>query len=182
MSTEEEQAQVRDWLNKAPFDDPKAQAAHPTFSYENWFKEGRALPHSAEILTEVLEQEKLDKPSGNGMRIAYALGWIGGKRKREIDALLRALGSKDGTLRVEAVSALGRLGGASEVPTLEKLLTDEKEDANVRANACLSIGRLGVLASEKLLRDTLEGSNPFLAKCAEEALRLLAASGAKGGK
>ena len=125
-----------------------------------------------ETLVELLEQEDLMHPSGNGMRAAYALGWIGDKSKRVVDVLLRSLGSKDVALRVEATAALGRQGDASVLPALEKLLTDKKEDVNVRANACIAIGRLRVPSSEVLLRQTLHDSDPFLVRCAEEALRL----------
>lgn len=162
---------VKVWLMKAPFDDP-TRARDPNFSYEDWFDEGRTLPQSVEILIELLEKEDLQEPSGDGMRTAYALGWIGDKRKPAIDALLRGLGSKDVAFRVEAVAALGRLGDKSVLPNLEQLLSDEKEDVNVRANACISIGRLGVPSSETLLRDMLNDSDPFLVQCAEEALRL----------
>ena len=163
---------VREWLMKAPFDDPGASTA-PDFSYENWFEEGRSLPKSTEILIEFLEQEDLDHPSGDGMRIAYALGWIGEKKKDAVDALLRSLNSKDIALRVEATAALGRLGDASVLPTLEMLLKDPKEDINVRANACISIGRLGYDSSEPLLRNTMRDSDPFLVRCAEKALGML---------
>lgn len=174
MKTDSQHTRVREWLMKAPFDNPQALAA-PDFSYEDWFNEGRALPQSVDILIEFLEQEDLDKPSGDGMRIAYALGWIGDKRKqRAIDALLRALDSKDITLRIEAVAALGRIGDISVLPILEKLLMDNNEDVNVRANACISIGRLGITSSEELLRNMLNDNDPFLVQCAEEALRLLA--------
>ncbi len=161
------------WLMKAPFDDP-TRATDRNFTYDGWFDEGRAIPRSVEILIEMLEEEDLERPSGMGMRTAYALGWIGDGRKRAIDALLRGLDSKDVAFRVEAAAALGRLGDTSALSKLEELLTDEEEDINVRANACISIGRLGVPSSEKILRDTLNHSNPFLAKCAEEALRLFA--------
>jgi hypothetical protein len=165
---------VLDWLKEAPLTDPILMRLRGNFSYEDWFVRGRSLPNSIETLIELLEQEDLTHPSGNGMRAAYALGWIGDKRRRGVDALLRSLGSKDVTLRVEATSALGRQGDASVLPTLEKLLTNKKEDINVRANACIAIGRLRVPSSEVLLRQTLHDSDPFLVRCAEEALRLYA--------
>ncbi len=182
MPTENERASVREWLMKAPFDDPQALAAQPNFSYEDWFKEGRALPQGVELLTELLERETLKQPSGNGMRVAYAMGWVGDRQKRAIDALLRALGSNDVTLRIEAAAALGRLGDPGVLPVLKKLLTNEKEDVNVRANACIAIGQLGVPTSEKLLRDTLKDSNPSLVCSAEEALRLHGAGKPPSGK
>lgn len=163
---------VLDWLKEAPFSDPNLMELKPNFSYEDWFARGRSLPGSIETLIELLEQEDLMHPSGNGMRAAYALGWIGDRSKRVVDVLLRSLGSKDVALRVEATAALGRQGDASVLPTLEKLLADKKDDVNVRANACIAIGRLRVPSSEALLRQTLHDSDPFLVRCAEEALRL----------
>ena len=173
MPTENARIKVQRWLAEAPFDDPKALAARPNFSYEEWFERGRSLPESVATLVELLQREDLAHPSGNGMRTAYALGWIGDKRRSVVDALLRCLGSKDATLRAEAAAALGRQGDATVLPTLEKLLTNKAEEVNVRANACIAIGRLRVPSSEALLKQTLHDSDPFLVRCAEEALRLL---------
>jgi HEAT repeats len=179
MATYGQRERVLEWVRKAPFDDIRAQAARPNFSYEKWFEEGRALPAATEALVELLEKEILEYPSGDGMRISYALGWIGDKRPSAIKALVRALGSKDITLRVEAVAALGRLGDPSVLPLLERLLRDQNEDINVRGNACISIGRLGVPSSEGLLRDTLNDPSPFLVRCAEEGLKKLHAGGSQ---
>ena len=167
---------VLSWVQEAPFSDPAKMRLHPNFSYDDWFVRGRALPHIMETLIDLLEREDLEHPSGDGMRIAYALGWLGDKRTRGVKALLRALDSKDITLRIEAASALGRQGDASVLPTLEKLLSDENEDINVRANACIALGRIGSPSSEPLLRQTLHARDPFLVSCAQEALRLLGAT------
>lgn len=167
---------VLDWVREAPFSDPVRLRAHPNFSYDDWFARGRALPRAVETLIALLEREDHEHPSGDGMRLAYALGWIGDKRRRGVDALLRALGSRDLTLRTEAASALGRQGDVTVLPTLEHLLTNENEDINVRANACVALGRLGVRSAEGLLRQTLSSQNSFLVACAQEALRLLDAS------
>ncbi|WP_395857005.1 HEAT repeat domain-containing protein [Cystobacter fuscus] len=172
---EKNEKDVLDWVRQAPFSDPVKQQQFPNFSYDDWLARGRALPNVVETLIVLLERENLEHPSGDGMRLAYALGWLGDKRRRGIDALLRGLGSKDITLRVEAASALGRQGDASVLPTLEKLLTNPGEDINVRANACIAIGRLGLPAGEPILRETLKSKEPFLALCAKEALRLLGA-------
>jgi HEAT repeat protein len=165
---------VMDWLNEAPLQD--LRKLKKPFSYDDWFARGQALPHSVDTLIELLEKEDLEHPSGDGMRVAYALGWIGDKRTRGVDALLRALGSKDINLRIEAASALGRQGNASVVPTLEKLLADPKEDVNVRANACISLGRIRDPSAEPLLRQTAQSHDAFLVACAEEALRLMGAT------
>lgn len=163
---------VLEWLKEAPFNDPAALKSKPNFSYENWFARGRALPDAIDTLLELLMQEDLTHPSGDGKRIAYALGWIGDKRKRAIDVLLRVLGSKDVALRSEAAAALGRQGDVTVLPILGKLLTNKDEDVNVRANACIAIGYLRVPASEALLRQTLQDTDQFIVRCAEEALRL----------
>lgn len=173
MEPDSQITRVREWLMKAPFDDPWLLAVQPNFSYEGWFDEGRALPQAVEVLIALLEQEDLNQPSGDGMRVAYALGWIGDKRKRAIDALLRVLDSKDIALRVEAAAALGRQGDSTILPTLMKVMEDVKEDINVRANACIAIGRIGDPSSEAPLKHLLQDNNPFLATCAKEALRLL---------
>ena len=172
-STDAAKTRVREWLAKAPFDDPQALRAQPNFSYDEWLATGRSLPESIETLIELLEREDLQHPSGNGMRAAYALGWIGDRRRRAVDALLRSLGSSDVTLRVEATAALGRQGSVAVLPMLEKLLTDTKGDVNVRANACISIGRLAPPSGKAILRKALNDRDPSIARAAAEALRIL---------
>jgi HEAT repeat protein len=169
--------EVLEWVREAPFDDANAMQLRRDFSYDEWFTRGRALPGALETLVEILEKEDLVHPSGDGMRVAYALGWIGDRRKRIVEVLLRALGSRDIALRREAVSALGRQGDMSVLPTLENLLTNKNEDVNIRGNACISIGRIGSPSSEALLRAALGDKDPFIVACAQEALRLLGSDG-----
>ena len=164
---------VLEWLNEAPFDNPERAGLKPNFSYEEWFAKGRSIPGSVDVLAQLLQSEDPSRPSGIGARAAYALGWIGDRSKRVVDALLTSLGSKDTGLRMEAASALGHQGGADVLHVLEALLTNENEELNVRANACISIGRLRVPSSEPLLRRILQDKNKFLARSAQEALRLL---------
>src|SRR5262249_9347558 len=123
-----EEAQVLEWVREAPFSDPIKQRANPNFSYEEWFAKGRRLPGAVDTLVELLEKEDLEHPSGDGMRLAYALGWIGHRDQRAIIALVRCLGSKDIGLRVESVAALGRIGDASVLPLLEGLVRDTQQD------------------------------------------------------
>ncbi len=166
---------VLDWLKEPPFSDPILMSLRPNFSYEDWFDRGRALPGSVETLIELLEQEDLRQPSGNGMRAAYALGWIGDRRERAIKALLRVNGSKDTELRFEAVAALGRLRETSAATALEGLAVDPREDVNVRANACIALGQIGAPSSEPILQQVLNDKDPFVAKCADEGLKLFRA-------
>jgi HEAT repeat protein len=174
MPTEDEIAKVEKWLAKAPFDDPKALAAQPKFSYEKWFEEGRALPHIKEVLRLLLKKE-LEQSTGKGPRIAYALGWLGDKGS--IEVLTRALEAKDVALRIEAAAALGLIGDAKTLGPLTKLVEDVSEDQNVRANACVSIGRLGVPSGATVLRKAQTDREPFVARAAEEGLRLLGQNG-----
>ena len=161
-----------EWLMEAPFSDPNLMESKPDFSYEDWFSRGRALPGGVETLTEFLENEDLTHPSGNGMRTAYALGWIGDGRERTVNSLLRSIGSTDTALRMEAVAALGRLKATKTTSRLESLALDPDEDVNVRANACISIGLLRVESSEPKLRRLQNDSDSFVAQCATEGLRL----------
>lgn len=164
---------VVEWVKEPPFDDPVQQQKKPDFSYEDWFKRGRALPNVIETLVELLEREELTNPSGDGMRVAYALGFVGDKREQITKVLLRAINSNDLNLRIEAISALGRQGDGSVLPTLEKLLLNKEENVNVRGNACIAIGRLGVPSSKKILTDALNDEEQFIVLCAKEGLRLL---------
>jgi HEAT repeat protein len=170
MDADQNKADVRAWLRKAPFDDPAAQAAQPDFSYEAWIEEGKKLPRVVDALMELLEDE-LSEPSGAGERLAYALGWMGDRRAVAI--LTASIESQDPNLRVEAVAALGRLGDESVFDKLRQLLEDESEDPNVRANAAIAIGRLGAPESQEALKRAARSSNPFIAASAEEGLRLL---------
>ena len=165
------------WVREAPFDDLSAMQRAPNFSYDAWFAKGRALPQAVGTLIDMLEREDLQHPSGDGMRLAYALGWIGDKRKEGVQVLLRSLESRDIALRVEAASALGRQADQTVLPTLKKLMEDVAEDINVRGNACIAIGRIADPSSEASLIRLLQDENPFLASCAKEALRLLREAG-----
>ena len=170
MQNENDSVSVRKWLAKAPFDDPLALAAQPNFSYEKWIAEGRSLPRVADVLMDVLTEE-LRQPSGNGERIAYAIGWLGNKRAEPL--LLSALNSKDVMLRSEATAALGRLGGREVFQKLRQLVENREEDPNVRANACISIGRIAPPGGDVVLREMLSDRNSFVASAAKEGLRLL---------
>jgi HEAT repeats len=163
---------VVEWVGEAPFDNPVAQQQRPNFSYDEWFQRGRLLPYAVETLVKLLEQEDVERPSGNGMRVAYALGWVGDKRREVLDGLAKATKSRDVNLRMEAVSALGRQGDESVVPTIEKLLQNKRENVSVRGSAYVALGRLKVSSSEKLLMEALSDSDPFIVSCAKEGLRL----------
>ena len=169
---ERQRRAVEAWLMRAPFDELRPDLGPEPFSYEAWFDEGRALPLAVETLIGLLTGEDLENPSGRGMRTAYALGWIGDGRPEEINALLRALGSRDVALRMEAVGALGRLGDATLAPQLEAVFLNTQEDENVRANACIALGQLAAPSSLPLLKRALSDPDPFIASSATEALRL----------
>ena len=164
---------VLEWVREAPFSDPVRLRVSPNFSYEQWFARGRALPNAVDTLVDLLNNEDPKIPSGDGMRAAYGLGWIGDRRKPAIDALIKSLDSTDNALRSEAVSALGRLGETSALPLLEGLVKNRKEDINVRGNACVSIGRLGIASGALVLQEALKDPEQFIVLCAQEGLKLL---------
>lgn len=166
---ESEKSAVHRWLSEAPFDDPKALAAKPNFSYEKWLDTGRKLPHVVDVLVELMHEQNT-APTISGERIAFALGWIGDSRAT--NELLSALTTKDQVLRAEAASALGRIGGRAALGPLSKLVADEKEDSNVRANACIALGHLGGAEAAAVLREAANGRDAFVARAAEVALRL----------
>ena len=165
---ESEKASVRRWLSEAPFDDPKALAANPNFSYEKWLDTGRRLPLVVNVLVGLLHEQKTS-PTTSGERIAYALGWIGDSRATK--ELLSALHSKDQVLRAEAASALGRIGDRAALGPLTKLIENEKEESNVRANACIGLGQLGGAEALAVLRKAAKDRDAFVSRAAESALR-----------
>lgn len=165
---ESEKSVVRRWLSEAPFDDPKALAANPNFSYEKWLDAGRKLPLVVDVLVELLHEQNTS-PTISGERIAYALGWIGDSRATK--ELLVALRCKDQVLRAEAASALGRIGDPAALGPLTKLVEDEKEESNVRANACIALGHLGGAEALAVLRKAEKDRDAFVSRAAEAALR-----------
>ncbi len=171
MPNENQETKVRDWLRQAPFDDPAALAARPTFSYDDWFAEGRKVPGAVKVLTGLLNKEDLERPSGEGERLAYALGGLGDPSAAAV--LTRALASRDVALRAEAAAALGRLGVRQAAPALTRLVEDDKEDVNVRANACIALGRLAAPGTEALLRRLRGSPDSFLDRAAAEGLALI---------
>jgi hypothetical protein len=168
-----EEVQVLQWSREIPLTDPIRQRANPNFSFEEWLARGRKLPGVVDTLIKLLDGEDLQRPSGDGLRLAYALGSLGERRRPAVNALVRSLGSKDVELRSGAAIALGSIGDASVVHLLENLVKDRRENKYVRGNACVSIGRLGVRSGEPVLREALKDPEPFVVLCAEEGLKLI---------
>ncbi len=168
-----EETQILQWAREAPLTDPVRLRISPNFSYEEWIVRGRRLPGVVETLVRLLEKEDLQHPSGDGLRLAYALGLLGDRRRPAVDALIRCLGSKDVALRSTAAGALGSIGDASVAALLESLVKNHHQDKSVRGNACVSIGRLGSRSSEPVLREALKDPEPFVVACAQEGLKLL---------
>jgi hypothetical protein len=171
MQSEDSRKRVFEWLAKPPFDDPRSLAQQPHFSYEDWFAEGRALPGIVEVLIEILEEENLERPSGQGERVAYGLRWVGDKRAEK--ALVRALKSNDPALRTEAAAALGKVGSAGAFDPLRHILENEKEDPSVRANAAIAIGQLAPPGGREVLEKAQQDHEPFVARAAAEGLRMM---------
>jgi HEAT repeat protein len=172
-----EETQILKWAREAPLMDPVKLRASPNFSYEEWIARGHKLPNVVETVVRRLEQENLQKPSGDGMRLAYALGLLGDRRRQAQDALVRCIASNDIELRSTSAAALGSIGDASVVALLESLVRDRRQDKSVRGNACVSIGRLGARSAESVLRDALDDPEPFVVLCAKEGLKLLHRNG-----
>ena len=168
-----EDTQVLQWSREIPLTDPLKQRANPNFSFEEWLARGRRLPGVVDTLVRLLDKEDLQRPSGDGMRLAYALGSLGVRSQPAVSALVRSLGSKDVDLRSGAAIALGSIGDASVVQLLENLVKDRHENKYVRGNACVSIGRLGARSAEPVLSEALKDPDSFVQLCAQEGLKLL---------
>jgi hypothetical protein len=164
------------WLSEAPFDDPAMLQSNPNFSYEDWFKRGRTIYYVEETLSQFVEVPVSQAADLRKAHAAYALGWVGTKGKKQtIQSLLYALTGKDNRVRMEAAAALGRLGDESVLEPLKKLAADRKEDVNVRGNAYVALGTLGIPSAEEVIRGGTQDPDPFIVKCAKEGLRLLRA-------
>ncbi len=172
MTDQSDPIAVRSWLMEAPLDDPIALRMKPDFSYEHWFDEGRHLPNIVPVLIALLQQEDTKAPSPLAERAAYALGFIGDGRATQV--LLQAIKSADPGLRSEAAASLGRVGVPVEsFAPLRQLASDDAEDENVRANACISIGRLAPPGAASFLASLTSSPNSFVARAAAEGLRML---------
>jgi len=164
------------WLRKAPISEWGDPGTTPdyaaNFSDVAWIEEGRRRPHVVDELIEHLEREDLEHPSQDRGRLAVALRALGDKRPRVVRALVRALGTRDLLLRLEATAALTAQGDATALPALETILRDTNEDANVRVNACAAIDAIGpsTPGSVGALQATLADPDQTLVRCARKAL------------
>lgn len=72
-----------------------------------------------------------------------------------------------------AARALGQIGSREAVPALIATLENEKIDDDVRREAAASLGLIGDRAALPSLRNTLNASDPYLSKLADEAIRVI---------
>lgn len=110
-------------------------AAHPT-------------PEAAPQLAALLEDREITVERS----AAEALGRCAGPA--ECEALTRALGARDGPLRVAAAESLANLRHESGLPALERLARDA--DLNVRLAAVRAMGQLADPAAQGALVDLLD--------------------------
>lgn len=171
MPTKKQILRVREWLSEPPFEDARRLHEPREFSYEDWFERGRALPAVTESLIEILSGEPLDRPTRFNYGAAYALGWVGDRRA--LPTLLQTMNAPHPLVRMESVAALGRLGDVSVVDSILAKLNDPKEQADVRANACVALGTLKAPGAKQALERARRDGDDFIVRSAEAALRLL---------
>ena len=82
------------------------------------------------------------------------IGTLGSEARPAIDPLLQCLDDKDDRVRIEAIDALGQIGGEGAVQALVGSL--DAEDQEVRERAADALGALGEGAAERVGR-VLEG-------------------------
>lgn len=75
--------------------------------------------------------------------------------KRDVNGIIRALRSREASVRVEAADSLGEIKDGGAVEPLIKALGDEDED--VRLNAQIALGKIGEPAVEALIQALQEG-------------------------
>lgn len=90
-------------------------------------------------------------PAGEAARTLEALG------AAAVDPLVRALGSSNAAVRVRAAAALGRIGDASALPALARLMSDADRPVSLAASDALA--RFGTNAVV-LMRQYLAGDPP----------------------
>lgn len=175
---QEREQRVINWLAKINFGDsnghyhttPKAEMK---IDYEAWFLEGSRIKGCETVLVEFLRtrDHRVNLP-----QVAFSLGRVGGKET--VVALTNALSDENSLLRTEAVSSLGLLGDKTAVQSICETLTKDS-DHNVRANACVALGKLGDLRAKPFLERALKDKNDFVAALAKEALDRLTVAGAR---
>jgi HEAT repeat protein len=87
---------------------------------------------------------------------------------------------QDEFVRRSAAVALGLIGSRTAVPVLSATLSDERTPDDVRREAAGALGRIGDPAAAPALRLVLDSRDPYLARVAEEALRLIEAAEPRG--
>lgn len=165
----ETEARVIGWLEQVPFADldNHHKPVRVAIDWDSWFRTGREIVGIEGLLRKFLREQdgRVYLP-----QVAYALGWIG--TRDSTPELIRALGARDLMLRIEAAAALGRVGDNRGVAPLCHL-AEYDDNINVRANAYLSLGKLGDMFAKPVLINALKDRSQFVVDCAKEALTLL---------
>jgi HEAT repeat protein len=142
-------------------------------TYEAWLEQGATIRDVAPILNRLLERrDQRVFPT----QVANALAFLGDASSVAI--LIDAAGSDDEydvNLRIEAVSALGRLGDPRAIPRLRQVLKDD-DSVNARGNAASSLGSFDTPEVREALQNALKDDSDFVRSLARAALAKLDAA------
>ena len=91
-----------------------------------------------------------------------------------VTALCQGFSVESALLRHELAYVLGQMQDSLAVPTLIRVLSDEKEHVMVRHEAAEALGAIGDIAAKSTLEQFLTNPNPEVSESCEVALDLLA--------
>ena len=96
------------------------------------------------------------------------------RKRKKIEALIKALGHRDWSVRYAAAEALGEVGDPQAVGPLISCLEDHGEDIALRERASLALGMIGDPRAIETLVSTLKDDDWGVRRAAAEALGKLA--------
>jgi hypothetical protein len=114
----------------------------------------------------ILALLKSDRLPCSRSSLAFSLRFVG--TKRSVTFLVDLLRTERPEVQMEAAATLGALRASEAVPVL--LLAAREGDINVRANACIALGRLGGMRAAYCLQQAVLDPSPFVRECAAIAL------------
>lgn len=163
IKDQREMGEVRQWLARLPDDSPTTRETKG-FSFDDWIADGKAIKSIEGKLLHLLGSPNATR--FEQQHAVIALGFLGGRAS--VSTLMSILQNGD-SWQTEAAAALGIIGDAKAVDAL--CAATKNRNHNVRANACLALGRIGGIQAEACLREALADEDSWVRDSAFFALQ-----------